>query len=165
MSIFDSMGFKNNRKLLTLCLAVKGDQVLLGMKKRGFGAGKWNGFGGKVEAGETIEEATKREMFEESGIEIKTMYQLGINSFEFRGQPQILEVHLFKAVDFFGLPTETEEMRPQWFSISEVPLNKMWDDDKYWFELFLADKKFKGYYLFDETEKVIEHQLTVVKNF
>lgn len=39
-------------KLLTL--------VLLGMKKRGFGAGKWNGFGGKVQPGETIEEAARR---------------------------------------------------------------------------------------------------------
>lgn len=39
-------------KLLTL--------VLLGMKKRGFGAGKWNGFGGKVQPGETIEEAARQ---------------------------------------------------------------------------------------------------------
>ena len=36
------------------------NQILLGMKKRGFGSGKWNGFGGKVEPNETIEEAAKR---------------------------------------------------------------------------------------------------------
>jgi len=34
--------------------------ILLGYKKRGFGAGKWNGFGGKVEIGETVEDAAKR---------------------------------------------------------------------------------------------------------
>jgi hypothetical protein len=43
--------------------------VLLGLKKRGFGAGKWNGFGGKVEQGESIRTAAIREMKEEAGIE------------------------------------------------------------------------------------------------
>ena len=37
-----------NRKLLTLVFLREGRRVLLGMKKRGFGVGKWNGFGGKV---------------------------------------------------------------------------------------------------------------------
>lgn len=47
-------------KLLTLVLVVRPGRVLLGMKKRGFGAGKWNGFGGKVQQGETIEEGARR---------------------------------------------------------------------------------------------------------
>lgn len=47
-------------KLLTLVLVVQPGRVLLGMKKRGFGAGKWNGFGGKVQPGETIEQAARR---------------------------------------------------------------------------------------------------------
>lgn len=49
-------------KLLTLCFIYKDFSILLGMKKRGFGTGKWNGFGGKVEATETISEAAKREV-------------------------------------------------------------------------------------------------------
>ena len=48
---------KKPHKLFTLMLVVKDGRVLLGEKKRGFGMGKWNGFGGKVEAGETILEA------------------------------------------------------------------------------------------------------------
>ena len=47
-------------KLLTLVLVCNADKVLLGMKKRGFGEGRWNGFGGKVETGETIPEAAVR---------------------------------------------------------------------------------------------------------
>ena len=39
--------------------------MLLGMKKRGFGTGKWNGFGGKVEVGETVADAAQRELEEE----------------------------------------------------------------------------------------------------
>ena len=44
----------------TLLFVRKDDEILLGMKKRGFGTGKWNGFGGKIEAGETIEQAAVR---------------------------------------------------------------------------------------------------------
>lgn len=47
-------------RLFTLVLVVQPPRVLLGMKKRGFGAGLWNGFGGKVQPGESIEEAARR---------------------------------------------------------------------------------------------------------
>lgn len=50
----------NKVKVLTLALIRNQQRVLLGMKKRGFGQGLWNGFGGKVEEGETIKEAAKR---------------------------------------------------------------------------------------------------------
>lgn len=56
-------------KPLTLLLLkdVAENKVLLGYKKRGFGEGKWNGFGGKLEPGETVAEAALREMKEVSG--------------------------------------------------------------------------------------------------
>lgn len=47
-------------RVFTLVLVVQPSRVLLGMKKRGFGAGLWNGFGGKVQPGESIEEAARR---------------------------------------------------------------------------------------------------------
>ena len=84
-------------KLLTLCLITKEDNILLGMKKRGFGTGIWNGFGGKVQKGESIEEATVRETKEEAGIDVKNIWDTGVLEFEFEGNPEILEVHLFKA--------------------------------------------------------------------
>lgn len=52
--------FDKSSKLFTLIVVMNGDEVLLGMKKRGFGIGKWNGFGGKVEAGETIADSAIR---------------------------------------------------------------------------------------------------------
>ena len=56
-----------SKKILTLVFLREDCRVLLGMKKRGFGAGKWNGFGGKIETGETITEAAVREVKEECG--------------------------------------------------------------------------------------------------
>ena len=57
-----------DKKVLTLLMVVRDGSVLLGEKKRGFGEGFYNGFGGKVEEGETVEEATLRELEEEAGI-------------------------------------------------------------------------------------------------
>jgi len=51
-------------KQTTLCYLIKEKpqiQILLGMKKRGFGEGKLNGFGGKVKESETVEEAARAE--------------------------------------------------------------------------------------------------------
>ena len=47
-------------KLLTLAFIKDSSKILLGYKKRGFGIGRWNGFGGKVQPGESIENAAKR---------------------------------------------------------------------------------------------------------
>ncbi|XP_049417355.1 oxidized purine nucleoside triphosphate hydrolase isoform X2 [Epinephelus fuscoguttatus] len=95
-------------KLLTLVLVVQPGRVLLGMKKRGFGVGKWNGFGGKVQPGETIESAARRELEEESGLTVDALEKIGNIKFEFVGETQLLDVHVFRADDYNGEPTESE---------------------------------------------------------
>ena len=65
------------QKILTLCLIKKNNQILLGLKKRGFAVGKWNGFGGKVEVGEAIEDGAKRELLEESGLVATKIEKIG----------------------------------------------------------------------------------------
>jgi 8-oxo-dGTP diphosphatase/2-hydroxy-dATP diphosphatase len=151
------------KKLLTLCIIYQHPRILLGMKKRGFGAGRWNGFGGKVAISETIEAAAKRELQEEAGIETKCLDKIGIIDFEFKGNPEILQVHIFKSDSFSGEPTESEEMKPQWFNIDEIPFKEMWPDDIYWLPLLLAGKKFKGKFLFGENDVILEQELSEVK--
>lgn len=126
------------------------------MKKRGFGEGKWNGFGGKVHVGETIEDAAKRELKEEAGIEVVFLNKVGIVDFEFVGNHEILEVHIFKVEGFEGEPVETEEMKPQWFHTDEIPFEHMWPDDKHWIPLFLAGKKFRGKTLFSDSNTILD---------
>ena len=154
---------ENKRKILTLCCLKKDGKILLGMKKRGFGAGRWNGFGGKLNLDESIEDAAKRETKEECGIEITELEKIGILDFEFENNNEILEVHLFNIKTFSGEPVETEEMRSQWFAFAEIPFDSMWPDDEFWVPLFLADKKFKGYFLFDKGgNKILQKNLEVV---
>lgn len=153
-----------NKKLLTLTLATDGDRILLGMKKRGFGAGRWNGFGGKVQEGETIEAAAKRETAEECGIVITGMKEVGVHEFEFeKERGTILEVHVFWITGFTGAPTETEEMRPEWFPLNAIPYDEMWPDDRYWLPIFLTGKKFRTKFLFGEEDSVLEQDIRVLE--
>lgn len=155
---------ENNKKILTLCIIHQQFKILLGMKKRGFGRGRWNGFGGKVKEREDILTAAKRELQEEAGLIALDMEQLGILNFQWQGKPDILQVNVFKTSQFQGEPQETEEMKPCWFGIKEIPFEKMWQDDKYWLPLFLADKKFKGGFLFDDKDNILAKNLAEVKS-
>lgn len=150
------------RKILTLCIIHQHPMVLLGMKKRGFGMGRWNGFGGKVQEGETIEEAALRETKEEAGVIAGGIEQRGIINFEFKENPEILEVHVFKGNNIQGELQESEEMKPQWFHVDEIPFARMWPDDKHWFPLFLQDKKFRGRFLFDDSSSILDMKLEEV---
>ncbi|XP_051570043.1 oxidized purine nucleoside triphosphate hydrolase [Myxocyprinus asiaticus] len=151
-------------KLLTLVLIVQPGRVLLGMKKRGFGAGKWNGFGGKVQTGETIEQAARRELLEESGLTVDTLYKIGNIKFEFIGETELLDVHIFRADTYKGEPAESDEMRPQWFDTDKIPFSQMWADDVLWFPLMLQKKKFLGYFKFQGHDVIVEHKLEEVED-
>lgn len=157
------------KKLLTLCIIRKESEILLGMKKRGFGEGRWNGFGGKVEEGESIEDAARRELLEESGIRAIDIEKRGILNFSFESDPKILEVHIFLIKNYEDDPVETEEMLPQWFSIENIPFEQMWTDDILWLPVFLNDKKFKGKFFFDKpsnkeySAKILKQELEEVE--
>ena len=150
------------KKLLTLCIIHQEPKVLLGIKKRGFGEGRWNGFGGKVNQNEDIETAAKRELFEEAGIEARNLEKIGILHFQWEKKPEILEVHIFKVREFQGEPVESEEMTPKWFDAQEIPFHAMWPDDEYWMPMFLETRKFRGRFLFDKTDSILRHSLQEV---
>lgn len=149
-------------KPLTLALLVEDGKVLLGMKKRGWGEGRWNGFGGKLEGNENIIDAAKREFFEESKVVANNVKEIGVVDFDYLDSNKYLEVHIFKVDDYFGEPEETEEMKPQWFYLDEIPFEKMWPDDAYWFPLFLQEKRFKGKFLFEDNNRIIERSLNII---
>jgi len=131
----------------------------LGYKKEGLGIGRYNGFGGKVETGESIEAAAQREVFEEANLTIKNLFKVGVLEFSWNNKNDALEVHIFKSTDFSGKIEESEEMRPEWFSMDKVPYKKMWSSDTYWWPLVLQNKKFVGNFIFDKNDQVINYHL------
>lgn len=152
-----------DRVLLTLCLIYQHPKVLLGMKKHGFGEGRWNGFGGKLNEDETIEEAAIRQVREEAGIDVQDLFEKGVLEFEFQDSHELLEVHVFECKNFSGEPIETDEMRPDWFHVDHIPYEDMWPDDQYWMPLFLAGKKFKGKFSFNKEGEILTKQVSEAK--
>eukprot|EP00898_Chlorokybus_atmophyticus_P004449 jgi/Chlat1/5004/Chrsp32S04974 len=132
--------------------------VLIGEKKRGFGEGYFNGFGGKVEPGESVEEAAQREMREEAGVTAVDMERCGLLVFRFD------DVHVFRARGYDGELQETDEMRPVWFPVSAIPFDRMWADDIHWYPLFLKGSKFKGEFHFTQTTRLVWHELHEVES-
>lgn len=133
-------------------------QICLAEKKRGFGVGKWNGIGGKVEKGETIIQAAIRETLEEIKVQIEPndLEQVATINFIFEHQPEWnQQVHIFFADKWQGEPQETDEMRPEWFSLEEIPFDLMWADEKFWLPRILRGEKLNAEFAFDKNEKII----------
>ncbi len=156
------------KRILTLCIVHQHPRVLLGMKKRGFGTGRWNGFGGKVEEDESVEGAARREMKEEVGIVPTKMTRVGVLDFSFDSDPKELEVHVFRVTEFSGEPHETEEMKPQWFEVDNIPFDNMWHSDTLWLPLLLEGKSFRGAFHYDRPSdseyagKILRQSLEIV---
>lgn len=134
----------------TISIIYQHPKILLGMKKKKFGRGKYNGFGGGVEKGESLEKAVIRETLEEAGITIIKQEKFGKILFQFNSDEQDHLVYFFKVKEFNGIPIESDEMKPEWFNIKNIPYEKMWEDDRYWLPLLLNGKKFKGNFYFDK---------------
>jgi 8-oxo-dGTP diphosphatase len=118
-----------------------GPEVLLGLKKTGFGAGRWVGLGGHIEDGEKPADAAVREVAEESSLVVSpdTIEHMATIEFRFPVRPswdQTAEVYLTSC--YQGEPAESDEVAPQWFRLDALPLRAMWDDARYWLPRVLA---------------------------
>jgi len=114
--------------------------ILLAMKKRGFGVGKYNGVGGKVIPGESIEEAAVREAHEEVGVVVdeKDLVKAAELVFRFKDKKEWdINCHVFFTRVWQGEPVESGEMFPEWFDRKDIPFERMWVDDKYWLPMVL----------------------------
>ena len=146
-------------KNTTLCLLRKDGHILLATKKRGFGAGKLNGAGGKIQEGETVQEAALREMYEEIGVRSSSEHleKVAEIKFFFKEKPEWdIHMRVFFVRSWIGEPTESEEMQPEWFPLNEIPYERMWSDDIHWLPLVLAGKKIEAECHFNLDDETVE---------
>lgn len=144
----------------TLLFVRRAGQVLLIRKKRGLGAGKINGPGGRIDGAETPLQAAIREVEEELRVTPIDVELRGELAFQFV-DGYALYVYVFSAKGCSGEPQETDEAVPLWTPIGAVPFHEMWADDRLWFPHMLSDRSFRGNFLFDEDEMLgYEVQLT-----
>lgn len=133
----------------TLMFIRVGDEVLLIEKQRGIGMGKVNGPGGKIDPGETPLECAIRETQEELCVTATGVKKMGELFFAMSDMPDI-HCHVFIADGYEGTPTQTPEAIPLWTQVSEIPYDRMWDDDRYWLGEMLEGKTFRGRFVFHE---------------
>src|SRR5690606_36210638 len=100
-----------------------------------------------------------RELHEEYGLVPRDLAHAGKARFTYQGKDKEVEVHFFKITDFSGEPVETEEMKPQWFHIQELPYQNMWPDDVHWMPHFLSGQKFEGTFVFEGFDKILNHEI------
>jgi 8-oxo-dGTP diphosphatase len=125
-------------------------QVLLIRKKRGLGAGKINGPGGKMDPGETSLECAVRETQEELAVTALDGVKHGELWFQFV-DGLALYVDVYRATRWEGEAIETPEAIPLWTPLSALPFEEMWTDDRHWLAEMLIEKKhFVGKFLFDD---------------
>ncbi|CAH0719680.1 unnamed protein product, partial [Brenthis ino] len=155
-----------SKKLYTLVFLRTETQILLGLKKRGFGINKWNGFGGKVEQNESIIDAAIRELNEECCVTVKNedLKNIGHLEFTFEGDTVMMDVRVFSATVYKGTPTETEEMAPKWFDLDKIPFTDMWPDDRIWFPYMLKNKLFLGKFHYKGFDTILNYNLQELKS-
>lgn len=152
----------------TLLFLIKKDgdtitNICLAMKKRGFGMGRYNGVGGKVETGETIEQAVKREAHEEIGVIVGDMSKCAELAFTFPHKEDWNQlVHVYLTDSWQGDIVETEEMNPQWFAMQDIPYSIMWPDDIFWLPKVLGGEQVRAKFSFAEGDVILDQEVKVI---
>lgn len=146
---------RNDGKITDICLA---------MKKRGFGMNRWNGVGGKVDdQNETIEEAAKRETKEEILVDVESLDKVAELTFYFpHNSAWDQMVHVYLAENWKGSPTESDEMRPKWFSVNDLPFQDMWPDDVFWLPEVVKGNLLRATFKFGENDIVLDKNVEIV---
>lgn len=132
----------------TLMFVIRDGQILLIHKKRGLGAGKINGPGGRLDPGESSSECAVREMQEEVCVTPTEIRLCGELQFQFIDGHSIHGL-VYRGEDIQGEMQETDEADPFWCPLDQIPYGDMWMDDRLWFPLMLSDRYFIGRFLFD----------------
>ncbi|KAJ2079567.1 Nudix (Nucleoside diphosphate linked moiety X)-type motif 1 [Coemansia sp. RSA 988] len=155
---------KPSPRLYTIIFPIEdsgsGQRVLLGLKKRGMGKGLWNGFGGKLEPDETLDDCAHRELREECGLETKSLRFIGV-LYMICSHHDDLTIFVYTARDLVGSVIESDEMAPQWFNTDQLPYDGCHPEARLWWPTMLRGSLFVARFAFSHDD-CIQHNIEYV---
>ncbi len=139
-------------KLATLVYVKRDSYTLMLHKTKGYQEGKWNGLGGKFDAGESPEDCMKREVLEESGLSVEKAILKGFLTFpDFDGQDDWY-CFVYVVTQFSGDIKPSDEGQLQWIANEEVPSLNLWPGDRIFLPWINQDKFFSAKLRYEKGE-------------
>jgi len=109
-------------------------------KEQDCNKGKWIGIGGKVEEGETPDECVRREVMEETGLQMEHFWQRGVIYFH-SDIWESEEMYLYSCDKVSGELAETcREGELRWIPIEEVMGLHLWEGDRIFLKQMLEGR-------------------------
>lgn len=100
------------------CYIISDNKIVVIKYNKGLKAGYYDIPGGKIEDGETIEVAAKREVEEETGIFVDNLIYKGKMYVEYPDRNYILNILIAKK--YSGEPNNFDENNSQWIKLEEL---------------------------------------------
>ena len=148
-------------KETTLCYIEKENKYLMLYRNKSDkdpNKGKWLGIGGKLEKGETPDEAAVREVYEETG--------LILDGYEYRGIVNFVSdiyedeiMHLYYSNDFRGEVKECDEGHLEWIDKDKVFDLPMWEGDRIFLKFLDSNMPFFNLTLRYERDTLVSGEL------
>jgi len=146
-------------KLATLCYLRQNGQTLMVhriKKPNDMHEGKWNGLGGKFEAGETPEECARREIFEESGLRVKHLVLKGLLTFPLFARDEDWYAFVFVGTGLEGSLIDSPEGTLQWIDDAQLPELNLWAGDRIFLPWLERPGFFSGKFVYQNGD-LVEH--------
>ncbi len=117
--------------------------------------GKWLGIGGKLEEGESPEDCVLREVYEETGLKLKSYESRGVITFISDVWEDEL-MFMFTATDFEGeINDNCTEGELAWIKKDAIMNLSLWEGDRYFLQELIDGKSLVNMKLTYEGDKLI----------
>ena len=154
-------------KLATLCYLRQGRRTLMihrVKKDNDMHAGKWNGLGGKFEAGETPEECAIREIREESGLSAKNLDLKGFLTFPAFANEEDWYAFVFVVEQFKGDIIDSPEGHLEWIDTDKLLDLNLWEGDRIFLPWLEESDFFSGKFVYEDGKLISNNVVFYHKN-
>lgn len=147
------MGRQETVELTTLCIVLRGNEVLLQNRVKD----DWRGFappGGHIEPGESIVESVIREMREETGLTVKHPRLCGVKQFPIPEGRYV--VFLFLVKEYEGELVSSDEGKMEWLPLDRLDEYDTVSDLKELLDVMLRDDLTEFQYIIEDDNWIVK---------